>query len=70
MPKGGPFFALAIMCISYGPSFDASYLLLRSVSPILCSFAAGFDALTSMFGSYIVALKTNSVEHIDLRDFI
>ncbi len=70
MPTGGPFFALAIMCMSYSPSFEASYLLLREASPIICAFATGFDAITAMFGSYVVGLKTNTIEHIELKNFI
>ncbi len=68
--SGGAFVAIAIMCSLYGPSYEAGYLLIRDASPIICAFAAGFDALTAIFGSYIVAVRTKQIEHNDLRHYI
>lgn len=68
--SGGAFLMLTVMCTMYGGGFEAGYLLLKDAAPILCAFAAGFDALTAMFGSYIVAVKTHCVEHIELSKFI
>jgi len=70
IPTGGPFYAITIMCLMYGKGFEAGYLLLKSAAPILCAYAAGFDALTAMVGSYIVGIKTRSVEHQELKNFI
>ena len=70
IPSGGPFFATTIMCFMYGKGFEAGYLLLKSAAPIICAFAAGFDALTAMVGSYIVAVKTKSIEHQEVKNFI
>ena len=69
-PSGGPFVAITIMCTLYGRSFDSGYLLLKNAAPLLCAYAAGMDAITAMFGSYFVAHKTHSVEHVELRHFI
>ena len=69
-PSSGPFFAITIMSIAYGPSFEAGYLLLKGAAPIICAFAAGFDVLTAMFGSYIVASKTDYIQPIETKKFI
>ncbi|MBP3708823.1 MAG: dicarboxylate/amino acid:cation symporter [Treponema sp.] len=69
-PSGGPFIALTMLCTMYGRGFETGYLLLRPVAPILCSFAAAFDVLTAMFGSYIVAVKTQMIEHHSTQHFI
>ncbi len=69
-PVGGAFLLLTILCIKYGGGYEAGYLLLREASPILGCFAAAFDALTAMAGSYIVAVKTNSIERLELKKFI
>lgn len=68
--SGGPFLAITILCIMYGRGYESGYLLLREAAPVLCSFAAAFDALTAMAGSYIVGIKTGTVVHQELKKFI
>ena len=68
--SGGPFIALTIMCTMYGRGFSSGYLLLRPAAAIICAFAAGLDALTAMFASYIIAVKTRTIEHRALKQFI
>lgn len=70
LPVGGPFIAITVMCAAYGPSFEAGYLLIKDVAPIICAFAAGFDALTAMFGSYIVAHKNDCIVGVEIRKYI
>ncbi len=70
LPTGGAFVAITIMCIMYGRGFEAGYLLLKDAAPLLCCFAAGFDAITAMFGSYIVGVKTRMIVHQEIRKFI
>lgn len=70
LPSGGTFILLALMCSSYSKGLDTSYLLLQPAAPIICSFAALFDALTAMVGSYIVAVKTKMIEHHALSHYI
>jgi Na+/H+-dicarboxylate symporter len=70
LPIGGPFAAVFIMCKMYGPNFESGYLLLKTAAPIICAFAAGFDAITAMFGSYIVAVKTKMIVHKDINQYI
>ncbi len=69
-PAGGAFVSLTILCGLYSRGFETGYLLLKPAAPIICSFAAAFDALTSIFGSYIVAVKTKLVEHHGIKNFI
>ena len=70
LPQGGTFTALIAICSIYGRGFGDGYLLLRNAAPILCSFAAAFDAVTWITGSYIVAVKTKMIEHQDLKHYI
>ncbi|WP_407426723.1 dicarboxylate/amino acid:cation symporter [Treponema sp.] len=69
-PAGGTFVALTGICSMYGRGFEAGYLLLKPAVPILCSFAAAFDALSAVTGSYIVAVKTKKFDKIDLKHYI
>jgi Na+/H+-dicarboxylate symporters len=70
IPAGGPFIALSVLCTMYGRGFETGYLLLKPAAPIICSFAAAFDVLTAMFGSYIVGVKTQMIEHHSIQHFI
>ncbi|MBQ0040101.1 MAG: dicarboxylate/amino acid:cation symporter [Treponema sp.] len=70
IPCGGPFIAVTAMCLIYGRNFESGYLLLKNAAPLICAMAAGIDALTAIFGSYIVAVKTKTVQHQELRKYI
>lgn len=70
LPSNGAFVAISIMCLQYGRGFEAGYLLLKTAAPIICSFAAGLNAITAMFGSYIVAVKTGMISHKNVEKFI
>ena len=69
-PSGGAFISLTILCSLYSRGFETGYLLVKPAAPIICSFAAAFDVLTTMFGSYIVAVKTKLIEHHGIKHFI
>ncbi|MBP5519065.1 MAG: dicarboxylate/amino acid:cation symporter [Treponema sp.] len=69
-PSGGAFVLLTIICTKYARGFETSVLLLKPASMIICSFAALFDTLTGMVGTYIVAVKTKMVEHHSITHFI
>lgn len=69
-PVGGAFVSLTVLCTLYGRGFETGFLLLKPAAPIICSFAAAFDAVTAMFGSYIVAVKTKHIEHHGISHFI
>lgn len=68
--NGGPFVALAVMCSLYGRGFDTSYLIIKPAAFFLCSVAATIDAVTSFFGTYIVAVHENLVQHKELKFYI
>lgn len=62
IPVGGTFTALTILCTLYGRGMETGYLLLKPAAVILGSFAALFDAASAMFGCYIIANKTKTIE--------
>ena len=70
LPAGSSFVALTILCTMYSRGFEASYLLLRPAAPVLCSFAAAFDAVSAVFGSYVVGVKTKQFEHVEIKHYI
>ena len=70
IPSGGAFVLLTILCSKYARGFETSFLLLKPASIIMCSFAALFDTLTAMVGTYIVAVKTKTIEHHSITHFI
>ena len=70
IPSGGAFVLLTILCSKYARGFETSFLLLKPASVIICSFAALFDTLTTMVGTYIVAVKTKNIEHHSITHFI
>lgn len=62
MPVGGTFVALTVLCTMYGRGMETGYLLLKPAAAIIGSFAALFDTATAMFGTYIVANNTKTIE--------
>ena len=70
IPSGGAFVLLTIICSKYARGFETSFLLLKPASMIIWSFAALFDTLTAMVGSYIVAVKTKTIDHHSITHFI
>lgn len=69
-PAGGAFVSISVLCMLYSRGFENGFLLLKPATPIICSFAAAFDALTAIFGSYIIAVKTKLVEHHGIKHYI
>lgn len=70
IPVGGAFVSLSVLCVLYSRGFENGFLLLKPAAPIICSFATAFDALTAIFGSYVVAVKTKLVEHHSIKHYI
>lgn len=69
-PKGSAAVCLVGMCFIFGSNYTDKYDLLAPVALILCSFSSAIDAATAMFGSYIVAVKTRMIEHIEVKRYI
>lgn len=68
--SGAPFISLSVLCSLFGRGFENGFLLLKPASLIICSFASAFDAVTAIFASYIVGVKTKLVEHHGVRHYI
>lgn len=62
LPVGGTFMTLTVLCSLFGRGMETGYLLLRPAAAIIGSFAALIDAATAMFGCYIVANNTRTIE--------
>ena len=62
LPVGGTFVTLTILCSIFGRGMETGYLLLRPAAAIIGSFSALIDAATAMFGCYIVANNTRTIE--------
>lgn len=62
MSSGGTFIALTVLCTMYGRGMETGYLLLKPAASIIGSFAILFDTATAMFGAYIVANNTKTIE--------
>ena len=62
LPVGGTFMTLTVLCSMFGRGMETGYLLLKPAAVIIGSFSALFDAATVMFGSYIVANNTRTIE--------
>ena len=62
IPVDGTFIALTILCTMYGRGMETGYLLLKPAAVILGSFSALFDAATAMFGCYLIANRTKTIE--------
>ena len=69
-PVLGTFVSLTVICSMYGRGFEDGYLLLKPAIPLLGSFAAAFDALSTFTGNYIVAVKTKKFDKIELKHYI
>ncbi len=67
---GGTFIVLSVLCTLYGRRFESAYLLLEPAAGILCSFAAAFDVLTAIFGTYATALRMSAAEYRNMKNFI
>ncbi len=69
-PQGGAYVALATVCALYGRGFEAGYLILKPAAFFIGSIACAVDALTAVFGTYLIAKRWEMVNHRDLRFFI
>ena len=61
IPQGGAFAMITMLCSLYGGGFEQAYLILNPVAFFLGSIATLIDSATACFGTYILALKENSV---------
>lgn len=70
VPGSGAFFAVFMLCNLYGRGLQEGYLILKTVAPLLVSFGAFIDVLTSAFASLLIAREENLWVEVDTENFI
>jgi aerobic C4-dicarboxylate transport protein len=70
VPGMGAYVALASLCGFFGRGLQEGYLILRPIAPLLISFGALLDVLTSGFVALLVARKVNAWEPVEPQDFV
>lgn len=66
----GVIVCLALVAKYSAKGFEHSYLILLSLSPVLASFASFVDIFSSIFGTYIVSVKTKYIRHHAVTHYI
>ena len=54
-PGEGAYIALAVLCLSYGKGFEASYLILKPLAFYLIAVGTFLDVMIASFGTYAAA---------------
>jgi aerobic C4-dicarboxylate transport protein len=70
VPGMGAYVALASLCGLFGRGLQEGYLILKPIAPLLISFGALLDVLTSGFVAMLVARRVNAWKAIDSGDFV
>ena len=70
MPGNGAFFAIFMLCSLYAKGLQEGYLILRTNAPLLVSFGAFIDVLTSAFVSLLIAREENVWTEVEAENFI
>jgi Na+/H+-dicarboxylate symporter len=70
MPGNGAFFAIFMLCSLYAKGLQEGYLILRTIAPLLVSFGAFIDVLTSAFVSLLIAREENVWTEVEAENFI
>jgi Na+/H+-dicarboxylate symporter len=69
-PGDGAYIALAVVCLGYGRSFEAGYLLLKPIAFYLVTIGTFLDVMIASFSSYAVARLSGFQEDKSARHFI
>ncbi|MDR2160229.1 MAG: cation:dicarboxylase symporter family transporter, partial [Treponema sp.] len=69
-PGNGAYTALAVLCIGYGKSFDAGYLLLKPLAFYLAAVGVFIDVMVWSFASCVLARTGGFQEDKSIRHFI
>jgi Na+/H+-dicarboxylate symporter len=69
-PGSGAYTALAVLCLGYGKTLEAGYLLLKSIAFYLTAIGVFLDVVICAFGSYAVARLNAFQEDKSMRHFI
>ena len=70
MPGNGAFYAVFMLCSLYAKGLQEGYLILRTIAPLLVSFGAFIDVLSSAFVSFLVAREENVWTEVETENFI
>jgi aerobic C4-dicarboxylate transport protein len=70
VPGLGAYVALSTLCAMYGRGLQEGYLILNPIAPLLVSFGAILDVITSAFASFLVARHQQVHEEVDIYDFV
>jgi Na+/H+-dicarboxylate symporter len=70
MPANGAFYAIFMLCSLYAKGLQEGYLILRTIAPLLVSFGAFIDVLSSTFVSLLIAREENVWTEIEAANFI
>ena len=70
VPGNGAFFSIFMLCSIYAKGLQEGYLILKAVGPLLVSFGAFVDVLSSAFVSLLVAREENVWTEVEMESFI
>jgi hypothetical protein len=59
-----------MLCSLYGKGLQEGFLILRNIAPLLVSFGAFIDLLSSAFVSLLIAREENVWTEVETENFI
>lgn len=70
VPGTGAFYSVFMLCSIYAKGLQEGYLILRTIAPLLVSFGAFIDVLSSAFVSLLIAREENVWTEVEPENFI
>ena len=70
MPGSGALYSIFMLCSLYAKGLQEGYLILRTIAPLLVSFGAFIDVLSSAFVSLLIAREENVWTEVESENFI
>ena len=70
VPGTGAFYSVFMLCSLYAKGLQEGYLILRTIAPLLVSFGAFIDVLSSAFVSLLIAREENVWTEVESENFI
>ena len=70
MPGTGALYSIFMLCSLYAKGLQEGYLILRTIAPLLVSFGAFIDVLSSAFVSLLIAREENVWTEVESENFI
>jgi aerobic C4-dicarboxylate transport protein len=69
-PGTGAIYSIFMLCSLYAKGLQEGYLILRNIAPLLVSFGAFIDVLSSAFVSLLIAREENVWTEVESENFI